>query len=178
MRRLGSRRTSPRRPTQGRSPSPSKAMRASARSVPSTLRGSGRFTDRGVAGRRLLDVAFLIASDLRKETLRSHRAWLCDRDVGRIRGHVASFDQQPLLWPGANEGPASFELSAVEREAQLALLQRDGGVYIVEHLVRPLVPDHHRSAAVLALGDHALESRVLERVVLDLHRESLLARIE
>src|SRR5678815_4381621 len=110
-------------------------MRAWARSVPSTLRGPGRFTDGRVAGRRLLDVASLIASDLREQALRSHRAWPCDRDVGRICGRVASFDQKPLLRPGANEGPTSFELSAVEHEAQLALLQRDGGVDIVEHLV-------------------------------------------
>src|SRR6185436_16770625 len=153
-------------------------MRALAGSVPSTLRGPGGPTGGRVAGGRLLDVASLIACDLSKETLRSYRARLCDRDVGRVGGGVAPFDQQPLLRPGANERPAPLELSAVEREAQFALLQRDGGIDIVEHLVRPLVPDHHRAAAVFALGDDAFESRVLERVVLDLHRHPLLTWIE
>src|SRR5512132_353947 len=130
-------------------------MRASARSVPSTLRGSGRLTGCRVAGRRLLDVASLIASDLGEETLRSYRAWLCERDVGRSRVRVAPLDQQPLLRPGANQRPAPLELSAVERESQLALLERGSGVDVVEHLVGPLVPDHHCAAPVLALGDHA-----------------------
>ena len=43
---------------------------------------------------------------------------------------------------------------------------------------RAAVPEQHRAAAVLALGDHALEAAVLDRVVLDLHGEALLGRVE
>src|SRR5206468_7517158 len=91
---------------------------------------------------------------------------------------VAPFDQQPLARSGPHQGPSPLELVAVEPEAQLALPQRDGGIDVVEHLVDALVPDHHRAATIFALGDHALEARVFERLILDLHRETFLARIK
>jgi hypothetical protein len=40
------------------------------------------------------------------------------------------------------------------------------------------VPNQHGAGAVGPIGDHALEVDVLERMVLDLHREPLLAWIE
>ena len=49
---------------------------------------------------------------------------------------------------------------------------------LLDELVGPLVPDLDRAGAVLPLGDLALERRVLERVVLDVHGEVLLARLE
>src|SRR6185312_3593662 len=39
-------------------------------------------------------------------------------------------------------------------------------------------PDLHRTGPVLALRDLAFEAPVLDRVVLDVHREVLLARLE
>ena len=36
-------------------------------------------------------------------------------------------------------------------------------------LVRPRIPDDHLAAAVLPLGDGALEGRVLQRMVLGVH---------
>ena len=41
-----------------------------------------------------------------------------------------------------------------------------------------LVPDDHRTGAVLALGDDALERGVVERVVLDMDGQPLLRRVE
>src|SRR4029077_19030326 len=42
----------------------------------------------------------------------------------------------------------------------------------------PLTPDHHAPAAVLSLGNGSLERVVLDRVILDLHREPLDRRVE
>src|SRR5437762_10325398 len=39
----------------------------------------------------------------------------------------------------------------------------------------PAVPDHHRAAAILALRDGTLEVVVFDRMILDLHRQPLLA---
>ena len=94
---------------------------------------------------------------------------------------VAVLDQEPalaaLVAARPHEHPRAAELLAVERELELALLQRG---FRRRALRRPraLVPDHHGAAAVLAGRDHALELRVLDRVILDLHREPLDARIE
>ena len=66
--------------------------------------------------------------------------------------------------------PSSANLSSpfCERRVDVGRLRRP----------RAAVPDHHRAAAVLALRDDALELGVLDRVVLDLHREPLDRRIE
>ena len=48
---------------------------------------------------------------------------------------------------------------------------------IAHRLPGALVPQHHRAAAVLALGDRALELAVVERMVLDVHGEALVGRI-
>jgi hypothetical protein len=52
------------------------------------------------------------------------------------------------------------------RPAPAAQLDLDLALLPLERLVGPLVPDRHRPAAVLALGDLAVEVDVLERVVL------------
>ena len=49
---------------------------------------------------------------------------------------------------------------------------------LLDELVRAAVPDLDRAGSVLALWDLALEGGVLERVVLDVHREVLLPRLE
>ncbi len=93
---------------------------------------------------------------------------------------ISSHDRSPLP-PGiaaarAHQHPRAFQLVAVERELQVALLQRR--VHVVG-LRRPraLVPQHDDAGAV-ALGDHALERAVLDRMILDVHREPLGLRIE
>ena len=64
----------------------------------------------------------------------------------------------------------------MEDELQIALGEAFAGV--ADRLPRPLVPQHHRAAAVIALGDGALEVAIVERVVLDMDREALLLGIE
>ena len=71
-----------------------------------------------------------------------------------------------------HERPASLQPLAVQPNGQPAVL------LLLEELVRAAVPDLDRARAVLALRDLALELRVLERVVLDVDGEVLLARLE
>ena len=40
------------------------------------------------------------------------------------------------------------------------------------------VPDHHRPRPVLTFGDRSLELAILEGMVLDVHRQPLVARIQ
>ena len=56
------------------------------------------------------------------------------------------------------------------REATVALL--------LDELVGARVPDLDGACSVLALGDLALERRVVERMVLDVNREVLLSRFK
>src|SRR5881628_3398289 len=42
----------------------------------------------------------------------------------------------------------------------------------------PLIPQHHRAAAIFALGDRAFEAAVIKRVILGPHRQALLVGIE
>src|SRR5690606_15919536 len=45
-------------------------------------------------------------------------------------------------------------------------------------VVGAAVPEHHRPSAVLALGDRPLELAVVDRMVLDFHRQALDGRID
>src|ERR1700704_3817814 len=74
----------------------------------------------------------------------------------------------------ADQVPGAPELLAVEREGQMTLLE--ALMRIAVRLPDPPIPDHDRAAAVFALRDRALEFVVLDRVILDLDREALLAR--
>ena len=97
---------------------------------------------------------------------------------------VVLVDEQPLLLApplplrGPHEHEAPGELLALDVEVQIAL--RDGLGRIDPGLGAPPspVPDDDVAAAVLAGRDHALEVGVLDRVVLDLHREPADARVE
>src|ERR1700730_16834096 len=100
--------------------------------------------------------------------------------IGLVLSHVlcgskviAVLDQQPggssrvaPVPTSADQDPRAPELLAVESELQIALLQRSRYVLLVR---RPssLIPQHHRTSSVLTCGDHALEARVLDRVILD-----------
>ena len=72
--------------------------------------------------------------------------------------------------------PASVQFLAVQpkRETALAVAL----LRVTLRIPAATVPDHHRAAAVLAFRDRALEGVVFDRVVLDVNRESLLARHE
>ncbi len=93
---------------------------------------------------------------------------------------VAALDQQPLRLAAAVrplERPPALELLAVEPDLRVPGVERLGHrALLVEVAVRAGVP-HDHGARPVALADHALEVGVLERVVLDLDREALHARV-
>ena len=90
---------------------------------------------------------------------------------------VALLEQEPLAVLAAHprEHPLPAELDPVELELELATLHLLGRGPVAEGAVRAAVPDDGRPGAVAALGDHALEVAVLERMVLDVHGQALLA---
>ena len=71
----------------------------------------------------------------------------------------------------AHEHPRSLQLVSVQRELQVALLQRRIDVV---HFRRPrsAVPEHHDSGAV-AFRNDPFELAVVERMIFDVHREPL-----
>src|SRR5437868_4312705 len=80
----------------------------------------------------------------------------------------------------ANQCEGAVESVAVERDLEVAALQPfTNRVFFLGRRcrdvrrVRSAIPKHDGSATVLALGDRPLESVVIDRVILDLHRESL-----
>ncbi len=93
----------------------------------------------------------------------------------RPRLRVALLDEQPLVLlvaagaASVDQDPAAHEALAGEPELELALLEARARV--AHRLPTAGVPEHHRAAAVLALGDGALEVAVLDGVVLDVHGE-------
>ena len=101
------------------------------------------------------------------------------RDVDGARPLVAMLDQQPasaVAAFGADERPGAFQLHAVELQLQVALLQRRGHV-VDQRLPGALVPQHHDAGAV-AVGDDAFECAVLDGMILDVHRQPLVRRID
>src|SRR5207237_3536769 len=94
-------------------------------------------------------------------------------------------DQQPCLIAalatvlaamGLHQRPAALELLAVELELETSLgIVRDG---IAFRDPRSPVPQQYCTAAVLLCGDDAFEGSVLDRVVLDVHRQTLVGRVE
>src|SRR5438445_4786373 len=102
----------------------------------------------------------------------------------RARLTVAMLDQEPatLIAPvptsaaDLREHPATVELRSLERE-----LQRANSVSRLWVSLGPpgaAVPQNDRARAILACRDGALEARVLERVILHLHRQALVGGIE
>src|SRR5690349_4618420 len=96
---------------------------------------------------------------------------------------VALLEQQPALVAAAvfaaaaaNQIPGAVQLLAVKLEFQMAF-----GVALVGIALRrpgAAVPEHHRARAVLLGRDHALEFAVFERMILDMHRQPLVVRVE
>src|SRR5690606_13634710 len=106
------------------------------------------------------------------------------RSAARPRSAVAALDQQPVVLgvtlAGAtaepNERPAPAQLLAVKREVEFALREAAGRVALGDPM--PPVPYEDRARAVFPLRDHALERRVLERMILGLDGEPPFLRIE
>src|SRR6185437_7046035 len=82
---------------------------------------------------------------------------------------VAPPDQEPVLVlavePGRNERPDALEALAGEANGELAVL------LLLDELVGSPVPDLARSRPVLPGRNLALEARVVERMILDVHGE-------
>ncbi len=86
-----------------------------------------------------------------------------------ILGRIHPVDH-PVRPVGTEQDVAAADALAVEGDHHLVLAPLVG-------LVGPAVPDLHRSRAVLARGDVAVEVEVLERVVLGPDREVVSARV-
>ena len=101
---------------------------------------------------------------------------------GRVGPLVAALDQDPVVAPGPGERPAAVELRPVEPHGQVAVVDplphaHGRGVVFGEVAIGPRVPDDHGSGAVVPTGDVALERAIVERVVLDVHGETLDLRV-
>src|SRR6266702_886343 len=91
-------------------------------------------------------------------------------------------DQQPVgalaasaIVAHAHEHPAAVQLVAVQRELEVTLLEAAFGII---GFPSAAVPQHHRAAAILAFWNRAFEIAIVERMVLDLDRQPLVAWIE
>ena len=145
-----------------------------------------RFLRRRLALRALDDLATLVA---RAERIGQHAARAFEQDVviGFVAGvFIAFLDQEPLFLVAVaahvalHEREAAVQLFAVEPEFQLALRVRFGRFFDRARLRLPrtAIPHDHAARAVIALGNHAFERAVVERMVLDVHGQPLHRRIE
>ena len=102
----------------------------------------------------------------------------------RQRRRVALLDQQPVLAVAAamlaghlHQCPSAMQFLAVEREFEIAL--GIGGFRVgIERGPDAAIPDQRGAGAVLPARNDALEPAIFERVVFDMNRQALLARIE
>ena len=120
-----------------------------------------------------LELPALAARQLLRQG-REHRPVGCGA-AGR-RPLVALAEYEPVLLVAGevrrHERPRSLETLAVQPHGEAAV------ALLLEELVRAAVPDLDRARAVVPLRDLALEAPVLERMVLDVDREVLLAGLE
>src|SRR5262249_1064214 len=116
-----------------------------------------------------------------------HALWTRVGNADLVAGSgvcVTLLDQEPGLAtlipsrppPDPDESPAAVQLRAVEREFQLAGSERSDGMS--DGSPGTPVPQENGAASVLACRDYALEAPVLERVILGLHGQPLVGRIE
>jgi len=89
---------------------------------------------------------------------------------------VVPLDQQPVLLLAVHvcrhERPRSLQPLALQAHGELPV------ALLLEQLVGAVVPDLDAAPAVLTLRDLAVERRIGERVVLDVHREHFVAGLE
>ena len=147
--------------------------------------GSGR---REQVGRQPL--ARCIRSDIVERRAGQHRCVLRQQRVDAGEP-VLVLDQQPLLVRGgAHQRERTFQFFAAQEDAEFAVRQLPpqsffGFLAIAERILTAFVrridaavPDDHIAGAVLFLRNHAFERRIVERVILDFHREPLLAHLQ
>jgi hypothetical protein len=84
----------------------------------------------------------------------------------------------PLPRLHLDEREFAGELFAVQAEFQVAALDLRLAGRVAEQLERSAIPKHDAAAAVLALGDVALEISVFERVIFDVDGQDLGERFE
>src|ERR1700731_1765038 len=96
---------------------------------------------------------------------------------------VALLDQKPVLAPFTgglathpHQGPVAVQFLAVQLEFEHAIGVGRGRVGILWDPTST-VPQQHRAAAVLPFGNDALEPAIVDRVVLALNCEPLLAGV-
>ncbi len=127
--------------------------------------------------------AALALGDLRDRAPAHDRQRLLLENVwiaGATRRRIVRLDQEPLLLllsgarAHAHEMPFPVQLFALEHESEAALPV----VFVRVTLGIPTaaIPDQHGATAVLPLRDGALEAVVLDRMILDVHGQALLAR--
>ena len=66
----------------------------------------------------------------------------------------------------------------MQREMEVPLLKRLGHVLARVGIVTPLVPQHHRSAAISTRGDRAFEAAIVERMILGADRQAIVLGID
>ena len=88
---------------------------------------------------------------------------------------VTLVEDQPLglavAFAGADQHEVTAQLRTVELEVQLAGIDRGPTVGLAVERERAAIPHDDVARAVAARRDHTLEVEVLDRVVLDVHRE-------
>ncbi len=93
----------------------------------------------------------------------------------RAGGGVLMFDQEPVFLFArhvrAHQVPDAAELLALQFEFQLAL--GIGFLRIFQWNPHAAIPDNHITGAVMPFRNAALEGRVIERMVFDMHGQSL-----
>ena len=116
-----------------------------------------------------------------------NRAVLGEQSVSILAGElVTMLDEEPvaalaaIAFPAfhAHERPATPELLAGRGKLELALAERRTHVRgLLIRYPEAAIPEHHRAATVFVFRDRALEIPVVEGMVLDLNRQSLVAGI-
>jgi hypothetical protein len=87
---------------------------------------------------------------------------------------VLVLDEQPfvalLTVFELDQYKTAAQLLAVQIELNLALLYLLACAGVADHAERSAIPHHHRSRTIVALGNLSLEARIVQRVILRLHR--------
>ncbi|MNV22051.1 hypothetical protein D3C71_1130080 [compost metagenome] len=94
-------------------------------------------------------------------------------------------DQQPVdplaavaVVAHTNKHEAAMQPIALQRELEIAFRQCVFRGPVAFRLPVAAIPEHHRTTAILALGNGAFEITIVERVILDLDGQPLVAGIE
>src|SRR5690606_38516325 len=83
------------------------------------------------------------------------------RQIASVRKFVALLDEQPILAlfslsrPHTDQDPGAFHTLAGKPELELSRFEPLVGIAL--RLPDPPIPQHHRPATVMALGDRAFE---------------------